>query len=308
MKKSKILLYAILMSAFLTACSNQVNSTREQGKQIKEANKIAECIGSGCEATVDGDSISFVYQYSSSKSKIEEAIQMCEDAGFTVIDMEIHGKNSIGYCHIDEDGEEYTVKYDGLTYNSYREDFFRACESWYPYLISQEASDLLYLEYHLTSKDFYKEYKYTPDGVFTYISETEDDFFKYVCPRSYEIASALFEADESIQQIDFNVKNSYYGAHYVREESGQISEEFYGEEETTKESEPSPTGLDPADIHTYVDCGEIVQYSDLTEDGDFGDVDVEEVYTSRYVVIYSDGTFYYMFDYMSDKITIAYIN
>lgn len=66
-------------------------------------------------------------------------------------------------------------------------------------------------------------------------------------------------------------------------------------------------GADPSDIHTYVDCGEIVQYSPLTGDGDFGDVEIETIVDERYVTIYADGTYYYMFDYMNDMITIAYM-
>ena len=83
-------------------------------------------------------------------------------------------------------------------------------------------------------------------------------------------------------------------------------EEKKAENRDTSNGEDS--AVNPADIHSYVDCGEIVQYSEITEDGDFGDVDVTEVVSERYVTIYSDGTYYYMFDYMNNMLTIAYIN
>ena len=301
MKKFYFTMLMIISCFVMMACGNQDG----ENKNIK---KIGEILGdsSTVEITESGDEITIVKTSSSNKSDIQEAVQKCIDSGFSTINMEIHGKYGTGFCEITSDSSKYWVLYNNLEYIVDEADFYRTSECMHPYLISDEAGKMLYITYHLTDKEYYEQYTVTPDGVFDYTCDSEETFFDQVFPKSYEIAEALFIADSHLIEINFNVKNSYYGAHYRREQSGDIVEQVQDTQEFD-ESNLEPTGVDPSDIHTYVDCGDVVQYSDITDDGDFGDVDLEEVVSERYVTIYSDGTFYYMFDYMNNKITIAYI-
>lgn len=137
-----------------------------------------------------------------------------------------------------------------------------------------------------------------------------------------------FEEERNLENQDGSVEKGvqvFYAPPYDYEETSDelklyyeqgilvISKKDYSayvikQEEENKEEVSTEEGtFDPLDIHSYVDCGEIVQYSKLDGDGDFGDVDVTEVLSERYVTIYSDGTYYYMFDYMNNMLTIAYI-
>ena len=322
MKKNILIICIMLACTLLSGCGNRNDSNNfrhrfnEKSKE-EMAKEIADIFGTECYYTVDGDSLSLTYQYSKSESDIKEAISKCKESGFTQVKIEIHGKNAIGFYYYDNGEEDYKIRYKKHLYESYEEDFYRACGSWHPYLISQEAWDILYNKYHLVDMYFFNQYYFSTSGNFMHITAYKKDFYDKVVPRAYEIAKALMEADESIETVSFQVQFSNYdSAYFSREDLEQdsynettvgLTEDEYEEATDSIVEDMEPTGVDPADIHTYVECGEIVQYSDLTEDGDFGDVELETIVDDRYVTIYSDGTYYYMLDYMNDKITIALI-
>lgn len=138
-----------------------------------------------------------------------------------------------------------------------------------------------------------------------------------------------FESTRNIENPDGSVERNarvFYASPYDYEDIKDTLKLYYDQailvidkkdysvniEETREENRNTSDGEDsavvPADIHSYVDCGEIVQYSEITEDGDFGDVDVTEVVSERYVTIYSDGTYYYMFDYMNNVLKSPFLS
>lgn len=140
----------------------------------------------------------------------------------------------------------------------------------------------------ISNRDSYK-YKYPNFVNYDSIEEMDEDEIK--------ITPGINSAAELVETINRNSTNPFC-FYYNATAMGGVE---------ILETEVSEV-IDPADIHTYVKCGEIVQHTPMSGDGDFGDVELETVVEERYVVIYSDGTFYYMMDYMNNMITIAYIN
>lgn len=119
------------------------------------------------------------------------------------------------------------------------------------------------------------------------LKESKDFTWTFDVEGGYEVSTFINPNYASVH-VDVTVMNP------------GVNEEV--DEETSEES------VDPTDIHSYVDCGEVVSHVECDpSEADFGDVELETVYEDRYVIIYTDGNYYYMADYHEGACTVANI-
>lgn len=245
MIRKRAYMFCILLLCFgLVGCGKE--SARDIGGSTKNENIVSKDVRSeienimpeGTTVVIKGDSIEVESQYGTLTENLTNTIEIIKTNNFKNATVIIHGKNGIGYYYLNDGVESYSAKINGVMYDSYYEDYKRICGGQHPYIISQEANDILYNNC-IVDMRFYEEYTFDTNG-YLVINCDKDVFWNNVASKSYDLAVALFDADEHIMHITFQQKGDVNAFNYQRESGNQET----NQENNNETNEQSQVELD----------------------------------------------------------------
>jgi hypothetical protein len=221
LRKRVTYIICLLLCIGLVGCGKDThrdsdNDTKRESVTSQDIrSEIEDIMPEGTTVIINGDSIEVESQYGTWTENITNIIELIKNNDFKTATIIIHGKNGIGYYELDNGEESYSAEINGVMYESYYEDFNRICDGQHPYIISQEANDLLYHNGIVDIK-FYEEYTFDTNGNLIICCD-KDVFWNNVATKSYDLAVALFDADEHIMHITFQENGEVNAYNYQRE-------------------------------------------------------------------------------------------
>lgn len=220
-QRTGFLFCLFLFCVCLGGCGKEIVGTYDENIKNENVTKddarseLEEIMPEGTRIDISGDTIEIESQYGLLSENVQSAMECIKNHDFKNAAMIIHGKNGIGYYYCNDGTETYYAEMNGVKYSSYYEDFIRICAGSHPYIISQEANDLLYNNRLVDSK-FYEEYTFGANGNLIVYCDKEV-FWNNVATKSYELAAALFDADENIMHITFQQNGDVNAFNYQRD-------------------------------------------------------------------------------------------